>query len=303
MRAYREKSGLPVNIVRADRPGLSVARNAGINLSTGEVIVFTDDQLLCRPALFHPLYAKAVGRRWVVVGRNGQILPFNREDDPASANLRVQQRVNIPVRNFLPAGIIQGANMFFAREVFRRAGLFNETMGAGTPFACEDIEMATRASLQGFSGALLPELIVLHDHGRKRGSVEAEKTRDAYDYGRGAYYASFMLTGHPQIWELWARQTHARGPAPRPGWRWRGKWTGRGPIWNSWPEIPAAPPGAARVRGCFSGTVFLPSKPRKCGTTGSHRWIKRYRGLQGRVSATRTLRAWKQIAALRRRWV
>ena len=101
--------------------------------------------------------------------------------------------------------------MFFAREVFLRAGLFNENMGAGTPFACEDIEMATRASLQGFSGALLPELTVLHDHGRKRGSAEAQKTREDYDYGRGAYYASFMLAGHPQIWELWARQTHGRG--------------------------------------------------------------------------------------------
>jgi glycosyltransferase involved in cell wall biosynthesis len=212
MRAYREKSGLAVNIVRADRPGLSVARNAGINLSTGEVIVFTDDD-----CYIDPHYFTALSKLWDANAfqfGGGQILPFNPEDDPASASMRVQQRVNIPVRNFLPAGIIQGANMFFAREVFRRAGLFNETMGAGTPFACEDIEMATRASLQGFSGALLPELVVLHDHGRKRGSVEAEKTRDAYDYGRGAYYASFMLTGHPQIWELWARQTHTRGPAP-----------------------------------------------------------------------------------------
>jgi glycosyltransferase involved in cell wall biosynthesis len=212
MRAFKDKSGLMVNTVRAGRPGLSVARNAGINLSTGEVIVFTDDDCYLDASYF-----TALSRLWDANSfqfGGGQILPFNPDDDPTSANMRIQQRVNIPVRNFLPAGIIQGANMFFAQEVFRRTGFFNETMGAGTPFSCEDIEMATRASLQGFSGALLPELIVLHDHGRKRGSVEAEKTLQDYDYGRGAYYASFMLAGHPQVWELWARQTHGRGPTP-----------------------------------------------------------------------------------------
>jgi glycosyltransferase involved in cell wall biosynthesis len=209
MRAYKDKSGLPVNVGRADRPGLSVARNAGINISTGEVIVFTDDDCYIDPNFFTALSELWEGNSFQFGG--GQILPFNPDDDPTSANMRVQQRVNIPVRNFLPAGLVQGANMFFTREVFRCAGFFNENMGAGTPFSCEDIEMATRASLQGFSGALLPELIVLHDHGRKRGSVEAERTRKDYDFGRGAYYASFILAGHPQIWELWARQSHGRG--------------------------------------------------------------------------------------------
>lgn len=212
MRAFKDKSSLPVNIGQADRPGLSVARNAGINLSTGDVIVFTDDD--CYP---DPNYFTSLSRLWDANSfqfGGGQILPFNPDDDPTSANMRIQQRVNIPSRNFLPAGVIQGANMFFARDVFKRAGLFNENMGAGTKFACEDIEMATRASLQGFSGVLLPELTVLHDHGRKRGSPQAEKTREDYDYGRGAYYASFILTGQPQIWELWARQTHTRGPTP-----------------------------------------------------------------------------------------
>lgn len=212
MRAFKGKSGLPVNVGQADRPGLSVARNAGINISTGDVLVFTDDDCYLDPNYFTSLARLWDGNSFQFGG--GQILPFNPDDDPTSANLRIQQRMNIPPRSFLPAGLIQGANMVFARDVFRRAGFFNENMGAGTPFACEDIEMATRASLQGFSGALLPELIVLHDHGRKRGSPEAEKTREGYDYGRGAYYASFMIAGHPPIWELWARQTHTRGPAP-----------------------------------------------------------------------------------------
>jgi glycosyltransferase involved in cell wall biosynthesis len=209
MRVYQEKSGLPVHIARAERPGLSLARNTGIHLATGEVMVFTDDDCYPQPGYFASLSRAWDGKSFQFGG--GQILPFNPDDDPASASMVVQQRVNIPARSFLPAGIIQGANMFFAREVFQRAGLFNENLGAGTPFACEDIEMATRASLQGFGGVLLPELIVLHDHGRKRGSPEAEQTRQDYDYGRGAYYASLIAAGHPPAWELWARQTHQRG--------------------------------------------------------------------------------------------
>jgi hypothetical protein len=214
MQAYKDTCGLPVNIGRADRPGLSLARNTGINLSTGEVIVFSDDDCYIDPHYFTGLAQAWNGKSFQYGG--GQILPFNPDDDPASASLVIKQRTDIPPRSFLPSGIIQGANMFFAREVFRRAGLFNESMGAGTPFACEDIEMCTRASLLGFSGVLLPELVVLHDHGRKRGSAEAEQTRQDYDFGRGAYYASFMLAGHPPIWELWARQTHLRGAAPNP---------------------------------------------------------------------------------------
>jgi hypothetical protein len=103
----------------------------------------------------------------------------------------------------LPAGAIQGANMFFHRSVFGRVGLFNDRMGAGTPFACEDIEMATRASMAGFVGALVPFFKVSHHHRRLRGSAEANATVTSSDYGRGAYYASLINLGIPEVWKLW----------------------------------------------------------------------------------------------------
>jgi SAM-dependent methyltransferase len=67
--------------------------------------------------------------------------------------------------------------------------------------------MATRASMAGFHGKLWPELMVFHDHGKKRGSVEADQTVNSYDVGRGAYYASLVLQGHKRAWEAWLVQT------------------------------------------------------------------------------------------------
>ena len=87
--------------------------------------------------------------------------------------------------------------------MFDKAGLFNEDMGAGTPFACEDIEMVCRASHAGFTGYQLPGFAILHDHGRKIDSPEAHKAIRDYDYGRGAYYASVMARGEPRFADIW----------------------------------------------------------------------------------------------------
>jgi glycosyltransferase involved in cell wall biosynthesis len=200
MREYRRKCGSPVNIGQADRPGTGLARNVGIKISSGDVIVFTDDDCYMDANYFSKLSMLWDGRSFQYGG--GQILIFDPTADPRVANLTIEQRYGIPANTVLPAGYIQGANMFFAREVFQRAGHFNEDMPGGS-----DIEMATRASLQGFRGVLLPELKVLHDHGRKRGSTEAERKVERYDFERGAYYASLIMMGNRQAWALWAQTT------------------------------------------------------------------------------------------------
>jgi glycosyltransferase involved in cell wall biosynthesis len=206
MREYSQKCGSPVNIGRADHPGTGLARNVGIKISSAEVIVFTDDDCYIDANYFSKLSLLWDGRSFQYGG--GQIIMFDASADPRIANLMFGRRYGIRPNTVLPAGYIQGANMFFARKVFQRAGLFNEDMPGGS-----DIEMATRASLQGFRGVLLPELKVLHDHGRKRGSTEAERKVERYDFERGAYYASLILMGNRQAWELWAETTPSNDPA------------------------------------------------------------------------------------------
>jgi LPS sulfotransferase NodH/glycosyltransferase involved in cell wall biosynthesis len=200
MREFKKKNSFPVNMTRAEHPGLGLARNAGIKIASGDVIVFTDDDCYIDANYFTNLSMLWDGRSFQYGG--GQILMYDESFDPRVARMTIERRQDIPPNRILAAGSVQGANMFFGREVFQRAGLFNENMGSGTPFACEDIEMATRASMNGFRGALLPELKVLHDHGRKRGSPEADRTVDDYDFGRGAYYAALVAAGYIRQSEL-----------------------------------------------------------------------------------------------------
>jgi GT2 family glycosyltransferase len=196
MREFKKANSIPVNIAQTERPGLGLARNIGIKIASGDVIVFTDDDCYIDANYFTNLALRWDGRSFQYGG--GQILMYDESLDPRVARMTIARRQEIPPNRILAAGSIQGANMFFAREVFARAGPFKENMGAGTPFACEDIEMATRASMQGLHGVLLPELKVLHDHGRKRGSFEADRTVEGYELGRGAYYASLVVAGYLQ---------------------------------------------------------------------------------------------------------
>ena len=143
----------------------------------------------------------------------GQILLFDEEDDWRIANATISRLVTIPPKTVLPTGTFQGANIFFLREVFEKAGKFRDDMGSGTPFPCEDIEFGTRASLAGFTGMFSPLVKVFHHHGRKAGSLEADETVVGYERGRGAYYGSLIVDGINEAWKLWLATTHTGGPA------------------------------------------------------------------------------------------
>lgn len=197
-------SSLPTKIVQANKVGLGHARNRGIANSSGDVLIFTDDDCYLDEDYFINFLSRVDSSK-VQYGM-GPILLFNENDDPRVATARIDTEFFIPPHTtVIPAGMIQGANMFYLKSVFEKAGLFNEHMGAGTDFPCEDIEMACRASHAGFTGALLPGFAVHHAHGRKRDSVEASKTVASYDHGRGAYYASLLARGVPEVWNHWQR--------------------------------------------------------------------------------------------------
>jgi hypothetical protein len=146
----------------------------------------------------------------------GQILLFDLEDDRRIANAKISRLVTINPKTVLPTGTFQGANIFFLREVFEKAGKFRDDMGSGTPFPCEDIEFGTRASLAGFTGVFSPLVKVFHHHGRKAGSAEADETVIGYERGRGAYYGSLIIDGINDAWKLWLASSHTGGPpSPR----------------------------------------------------------------------------------------
>jgi glycosyltransferase involved in cell wall biosynthesis len=192
------------------QPGVSRAKNKGILLSTGDLIFFLDDD--CYPELgFFGKLENAVAHSGFDYG-GGQILPNSPDLDDRVAQMAVTKTTVIPPNTpVLPPGFIQGASMFFRRHVFEKTGFFNVNVGAGTAFPCEDIEMVTRASRAGFLGGQLPGFTVYHDHGRLRGSAEAEETVHGYNRGRGAYFAGLLHSEAQGVWPFWWEFSYIHG--------------------------------------------------------------------------------------------
>jgi glycosyltransferase involved in cell wall biosynthesis len=207
--AFAAAAPFKVSTVHCERPGLGRARNYGLRASSGEWRLFTDDDCYVEQGYFQNFFdfvsaaSASTGPAKDIRYGCGSIVLYDEKHDPRIANLDVPVLKLIPVKTLMAAGTVQGANMFYHCSVFDKTGPFNDNMGAGTPFACEDIDMATRASLDGFVGALVPFFKVTHHHRRLRGSVEANATVESYDYGRGAYYASLIERGVSDVWKLW----------------------------------------------------------------------------------------------------
>ena len=175
--------------VLESRPGLGIARNAGIAAACGSVLAFTDDD--CYPASEFLEEILCVFENPDIGYMGGRILLYNPEDAPVSIRVTTEIRAIGPY-SFVHTGLIQGANMACRRAVIDHIGMFDEDLGAGTPFPAEDIEFVARASAAGWHGGYFPGPAVYHDHGR-RGEAVIERLFKHYDYGRGAYFAKFIL--------------------------------------------------------------------------------------------------------------
>jgi GT2 family glycosyltransferase len=188
-----------VRPVRAARPGISAARNAGLAAATGEVVVFTDDDV----HVDHR-WLRAVGERFVrqpeLEAVTGLILPAELETPAqvfferyyggfsgertfapltlaAEPGLCGRSRVTVrdaagnPVRSFALYGVGAygaGANMAFRRETLRRLGGFDLALGTGTPArGGEDLALLVDLLWRGGRIGYEPAAVVHHQHRRE----------------------------------------------------------------------------------------------------------------------------------------
>lgn len=178
-----------VKYVFEPQPGLSRARNKGVSVASGDLILFTDDD--CYPLPNFLAEAAVVFKDPKISFIGGRVLLHDPDDYPITITTSMAQKVLHPY-SFVPAGFIHGANMGFRRELFEEIGGFDESLGAGTALACgEDTEFIGRASAKGYLGGYFPGPSVRHHHGRK--AHEANALTRGYDLGRGAYYAAMLL--------------------------------------------------------------------------------------------------------------
>lgn len=196
-----------IRVLRVDRVGVGAARDAAWRQARGDIISFTDDD--CYVAGDYVDRVVEVFREHPEVGCvGGQIRLY----DPTDARITIDERDSAcqwaPCR-FLMAGEFHGANLSFRAKALWHSGGFDPELGAGTPFPCEDADAVAALLWAGFAARYDPRPVVLHHHGRK--ISERDRIMAAYDRGRGAYYAKYILRldSRRACMKAWWQHAHA----------------------------------------------------------------------------------------------
>lgn len=179
-----ERSNLAITIVYEARPGLSAARNAGLERACGQVLIFIDDD--CE---VHRNYLRDLDRHYATgepCVRGGRVELGNSEDLPFTIKrLPTRERLE---RIMPPGGFVLGCNMTMTREVAIKVGRFDERFGVGGPLrSAEDTDYLVRAFLLGIPVEYVPDMTVFHHHGRGL-RREVDALHRNYSFGNGGLY-------------------------------------------------------------------------------------------------------------------
>lgn len=185
-----EMPALFISIVE-HRPGLSAARNAGMAIARGRIIIFTDDDCYVAPDYVAQAVKAFDDQKIGFV--TGKVELFDPTDAKVTINLS-DEPARFPARRYIHVDRIIGANFAFRRSIVSRIGVFDELIGAGTRIGGgEDTDYAARIVHAGWEGLYCPDMVISHHHGRK--DADIPKMLRAYAEGQGAYTLKYLLRG------------------------------------------------------------------------------------------------------------
>ncbi len=171
--------------------GHTHARNNAIAIATGDVIVFTDDDVLFDKEWLNEIHREFSSDK-TLFALGGRVLLANKDLQEVSFQPSDERQVFVYPHS---GTFVMGANMAFRREVFERIGMFDVRLGVGTFFAAaDDADIFYRALKAGYNVLYAPNVLVYHNHDRK--SVE-QACRLEYGYGKScpAYLIKHALKG------------------------------------------------------------------------------------------------------------
>ncbi len=203
-------------VVREPHPGTSAARNRGIAIASGEIIAFTDDDVVVDHR-----WLLALGERFVrepeVDAVAGLMIPLELE---TPAQVLFEQSGYGPDRGYLPLtfqrlghfqvrrhapGIAEqihslyktgefgiGSNMAVRTAVLREVGGFDEALGPGTPArGGEDLAVLVELLMTGHRLGYEPDAIIKHCH--RATMVELKHQLHGYGIGFTAMLTAIAL--------------------------------------------------------------------------------------------------------------
>jgi len=179
--------------VREDRPGLDIARNAGVRAARGDIIAFTDDDVRLHPSWFERLTGAL--EDGTAMAATGLVLPAELETEAQ----QIFERHWGFGRGYAPQTfgaeffaadtktgsevwqIGAGASMAFRREAFDRAGLFDERLDVGAAGCSGDSEFWHRILSKGGICCYEPAAVAFHYHRRDLAGLSSQ----IYHYMKG----------------------------------------------------------------------------------------------------------------------
>ncbi len=206
-RKYAER----VRYVTEPVPGLAVAHNKGVEAARGEVIAFTDDDVVADPRWLTELTAPFAADPGLGCA-TGLILPA-RLRTPAQVLLEshggfakgfaprtydpADPPADEPLFPFTAGRFGSGANMAFRTGVLRAVGGFDPATGAGTlARGGDDLYGFVRVLAQGHRLHYTPRALVWHHHRETWRDLETQ----AYGYGAGlTAYLTAVLVNRPAL--------------------------------------------------------------------------------------------------------
>jgi glycosyltransferase involved in cell wall biosynthesis len=207
-----------VHYLREETPGLAIAHNRALLEVKGEIVAFTDDDVIVDPWWLSRLVETFQGAPQVACV-TGMILPLEMET-PAQAWIEqfggfgkgFSQRSyggpdyhpQSPLYPYAAGTFGSGANMAFRTVFLREVGGFDPALGAGTPaMGGDDLAVFFEILSRGYQLTYQPAAFLYHQHRREY----QELRRQAYGYGVGlsAYLTKTLLDKPTRMFSLAAR--------------------------------------------------------------------------------------------------
>ena len=201
LRAWTNTNSVAITSLIEPRAGKGRALNRALAAARGDLLAFTDDDCRLYPDYVEDLLRHAAADAEPVV-RGGRTelgdptdLPLTINTDPV--RIRWSRRQN-SARHQPIAGQINGCNMTMPRVVVEKIGPFDERFGPGSVIGSgDDTEFILRAYLAYITLEHVPDMTVLHFHGRKT-PAEGRRLLQRYLIANGAELAKHGWK-HPNL--------------------------------------------------------------------------------------------------------
>lgn len=190
----------------------SRARNVGIEETSGEILVFLDDDCTVRPDWLTQIVEVLDRHPHAMHGYAAVLPPAGLPETsvaaywpsyPTMGEIEIQAKGDLRTNIRLPHLLGMGACMFVRREVTRQVNRFDVHFGGGGRFPShEDGDYTYRAFRAGFSFVHAPTVVVDHYGMRDFQSGAAARLLRSYARGRGAFLMKALRLRDPfaTIW-------------------------------------------------------------------------------------------------------